>query len=137
MKTKFLENNKIGIEELVELYNSVSWIAYTQNMEVMENILENSYWYMSAYYENKLIGLIRVIGDGYSIMYIQDILVNPEYQRLGIGTNLIERALKKFKNIRQNVLITDDEERTKKFYLSVGMVQIEETRGTCFVKYNI
>lgn len=131
MKTKFLENNKIGIEELVELYNSVSWIAYRQNMEVMENILENSYWYMSAYYENKL------IGDGYSIMYIQDILVNPKYQRLGIGTNLIERALKKFENIRQNVLITDDEERTKKFYLSVGMVQIEETRGTCFVKYNI
>lgn len=122
MKIKFLENNKIGIEELVELYNSVSWIAYTQNMEVMENILENSYWYMSAYYENKLIGLIRVIGDGYSIMYIQDILVNPEYQRLGIGTNLIERALKKFKNIRQNVLITDDEERTKKFYLPVGMM---------------
>lgn len=137
MNIKYIENEKVETDELIALYNSVGWVAYTDNRKVMENILENSHWYLTVFHDEKLIGLLRVVGDGYSIVYIQDILVNPKYQRMGIGRYLMERTLEKFSNIRQTVLITDDEEKTKAFYNSVGLKPVEETYGKCFVKYNI
>ena len=38
---------------------------------------------MAAYDEDRLVGLIRVVGDGLTIVFIQDLLVYPQYQRQG------------------------------------------------------
>ncbi|MGX7076836.1 GNAT family N-acetyltransferase [Globicatella sanguinis] len=35
--------------------------------------------------------MIRVVRDGYSILFIQDILVLPEFQRQGIGSTLLKK----------------------------------------------
>ena len=41
----------------------------------------------------RLVGVVRVISDGYTFSAVADILVDPEYQRLGIGRELMRRAL--------------------------------------------
>lgn len=133
---KYIENKNIEVDKLIELYNSVGWKAYTNDVNVMENIIPNSLWNLACYDEEKLVGLIRVIGDGVYITYVQDIIVNPDYQRQGIGKSLILQAFTKFKNTRQFVLITDNEEKTKAFYESIGMYTIDKTEGLCFIKYN-
>jgi GNAT superfamily N-acetyltransferase len=53
---------------------------------------------ISVYDDAKAVGCGRVIGDGLLYFYIQDIIVNPEYHKKGIGTmimNEIEKYLKK------------------------------------------
>lgn len=49
----------------------------------------NSFLAIGAYDHSQLVGLIRVVGDGLTFIYVQDLLVNSAYQRRGIGTKLI------------------------------------------------
>ncbi len=41
----------------------------------------------------RLVGVVRVLSDGYTFSAIADILVDPEYQRMGIGRTLMQHAL--------------------------------------------
>ena len=116
--------------EILTLYSAVGWTAYTDSPETLFAGLENSLLTLAAYEDNRLLGLIRCVGDGETIVYIQDILVFPEYQRRGIGSALLREVLQRFSNVRQIVLATDWEERTLEFYKSLGFVPMEHI-GCC------
>ena len=62
----------------------------------------------------KLVDLIRVIGDGASIIYIQDILILPTYQRREIGSDLMKRILALYPDYYQINLLTRDEKKTSR-----------------------
>ena len=61
--------------------------------------------------DDLLIGLARVVGDGYTIIYIQDILVLEAYQRRGLGSQFLEMILSEYQDVRQIILLTDDTEK--------------------------
>jgi len=48
---------------------------------------------IGAWDGGRLVGVVRLLSDGYTFSVIADILVDPDYQRLGIGRNLMSRAL--------------------------------------------
>ena len=74
--------------------------------------------------------LIRTVGDGYTIVFVQDILVFPEHQRKGIGTVLLQAVLDRFSHVRQMELATDDTPKTIAFYKSLGFSPMSEI-GCC------
>lgn len=133
---QYLENNPIPTDTLTALYHNVGWTGYTDYPDKMAQLLGGSLWYLSAYDDGRLVGLIRAIGDDCSIAYIQDILVDPAYQRRGIGTTLLQAALTRFASIRQIVLMTDDTAQTKAFYESVGMKESAALNCLCYIRYN-
>lgn len=124
-----------NIKDLEYLYNDVGWINYTNDLNKLENAFKNSLRVISAWDNQKLVGLVRIIGDGLTIIYIQDILVLVEYQRMGIGKKLINYVLEEYGNVRQKVLITDNEPNTVEFYKSVGFNLLEKYNGVSFVNY--
>ena len=85
---------------------------------------------LAAYEGAELLGLIRVVGDGQTIVFVQDLLVFPEYQRKGIGSALLRAVLKRYENVRQIMLATDDTPKTKAFYRSMGFRELSEI-GCC------
>ena len=108
-------------DEVLTLYESVGWTGYTCRFEIMENAFAKSLKIYGAYVQDKLVGLIRAVGDGVTIVYIQDLLVHPSYQRMGIGKALMGKLLDEYKNVYQKVLTTDDTEKTLAFYHHMGM----------------
>lgn len=116
--------------EILALYRSVGWTAYTESPEALSKGFENSLLVLAAYEGDALLGLIRAVGDGHTIIYVQDILVAPEFQRKGIGTALLREILSRFTNVRQIMLATDSAERTIAFYKSLGFTRLEEI-GCC------
>ncbi len=48
---------------------------------------------ISARHEGVLVGVARVITDGYRYAALADIVVHPDYQRRGVGRQLMRRAL--------------------------------------------
>ena len=70
--------------EILRLYRSVGWTAYTDHLEVLQKGFEKSMLTLAAYEGDQLLGIIRAVGDGHTIVFVQDILVFPEYQRKGI-----------------------------------------------------
>lgn len=86
--------------------------------------LNNSFYILIAWDENKLVGLIRIIGDGETIIYIQDILVLREYQRQVIGSKLLETILDEYNNVSQKVLLTDDTGKRDHFIKQMVLNQL-------------
>ena len=105
---------------ILPLYASVGWTAYTDRPEVLKAGFEHSLLCLAAYEGDRLVGLLRVVGDGQTVVLLQDILVHPDHQRRGIGTMLVQVALERFKDVRQVQLITDDQPDTASFYSSLG-----------------
>lgn len=133
-KISYLKNQPIKVEDLASLYNSVGWTSYTDHPNIMEKLLSGALSYISAWYGNNLIGLIRTIGDGCYILYIQDLLVHPNYQRRGIGGELVHQILDDAKDMRQIILTTDNSKKTARFYRSVGLVPMNEAGVVSFIK---
>lgn len=83
---------------------------------------------------NQLQGIIRVVGDGYTIVWIQDILVFPDQQRKGVGSALIQAVLERFSHVRQIGLATDNTSKTIAFYRSQGFQNLSELGCCAFMK---
>lgn len=137
MDIKYKENSTFKLEQLVELYENVGWISYSNKPSELNEAIKNSLFNIGAFDGEELVGLIRVVGDNISIIYIQDILVKEKYQGLGIGTNLLQLVLNRYNNVRQIVLMTDNTEKTKLFYRRNGMVPFEKFNVVGFIKYNL
>ena len=111
-------------EEIINLYHSVGWKAYTDQPDSLKRGFSNSLLVLGAYEDDKLLGLVRVVGDGETIVFVQDILVFPEYQRKGIGTALLSEIMNRFDHVRQLELMTDKTTQTVDFYQSLGFREI-------------
>mgnify|MGYP000929857454 FL=1 len=122
--------------EILGLYTSVGWTNYTDNPEMLRNAYLNSLKLYGAYVDGKLVGIIRAVGDGFSVLFIQDLLVHPDFQRNGIGTLLLKRMLKEYENVYQMHLITEDSEKTISFYKSLGFTDNGDVNCKAFSKYN-
>lgn len=120
--------------EIVSLYQSVGWTNYTCDLEMLKKAYENSFKIFAAYDGDALIGVIRAVGDGCSIIYIQDILVRPEYQHMGVGTGLANKMLSECDGVYQTVLLTENTAKTIKFYKSLGFSMVEDINCAAFLK---
>ncbi len=124
-------------EEIQCLYESVGWVNYTEKPQMLKAAYQNSLRVLAAYDNERLIGIIRVVGDGHSIIYIQDIIVDPDYQRRGIGTSLINQTLEYYSKVYQKVLLTDNTVKTSEFYKSIGFKSANDLSCIAFVKFEI
>ncbi|MBX3311216.1 MAG: GNAT family N-acetyltransferase [Cryobacterium sp.] len=110
--------------EVRELYNSVGWSAYTKEPSRLWRALENSTCVVVARDTvGDLVGLARAISDDATICYVQDLLVHPDFQRRGVGRGLLQKLLARFDDLRQVVLITDDDPEQRKFYEALGLIE--------------
>ena len=116
--------------EIRRLYTEVGWTAYTENMSVLEQGYKNSLLVLAAYENDELLGIIRVVGDGFTIIFVQDILVFPREQRKGVGTALMRAVLDRYPDVRQIELATDNTSKTVAFYKSLGFTEFSEM-GCC------
>lgn len=131
---RYVENPNNTVEEVMPLYEAVGWTNYTQKPEMLEAAYKNSLHVLAALNEEeKLVGVLRAVGDGASILFIQDILVYPAYQHQGIGTKLLQMTLEKYKNVYQIQLATDDSTKTVSFYESNGFTSLTSLNCVSFI----
>ena len=125
---------KYNEEEISRLYNAVGWTAYTENMPALREGFKNSMLVLAAYDGEEFLGIIRTVGDGATIVFVQDILVFPDKQRQGIGTALLKEILNRYPNVRQIELATDNTAKTVGFYKSMGFAEMSEIGCCGFMK---
>ena len=128
------ECTDIGKDRLLPLYESAGWTNYTRRADMLEEAYRRSLCALGAYDGEKLVGVIRAVGDGLTILFIQDIIVLPEYQRRGVGTALLRAMTGRYSSVYQTELLTDDTEKTAAFYRSAGFVPAGELGCAAFVR---
>ena len=94
-----IKENIRNVEEFNLLYDDVGWGAYDEN--ITQKALDNTFYSVSVYDDNKIVGYGRIIGDTICFLYIQDIIVKPEYQGNKIGTMIMNKLLEKINEIKQ------------------------------------
>lgn len=128
------EYGRYNEPEILRLYESVGWTAYTSHPEALRKGFENSMLTLGAYEGDKLMGILRAVGDGYTVVFVQDILVFPEHQRKGVGSALLQAVLDRYSHVRQIELATDNTEKTVAFYKSMGFREMSEIGCCAFMK---
>lgn len=94
-----IKENINNVDEFNLLYDSVGWGAYDK--KISKKALNNTYYSVSIYDDNKIIGYGRLIGDGICFMYIHDVMVMPEYQNKKIGTSIMNKLIEKIETIEK------------------------------------
>ena len=118
-----IDQRQLNQADVLALYQAVGWSMYTRDPKKLERAIAQSLSVLGAYDGDQLVGLIRAVGDGETILFIQDLLVLPSYQRQGIGRQLVGALVDQFPQVRQRVLLTDDQPQTRAFYENIGFVQ--------------
>lgn len=126
----------LDLPQVVELYGSVGWSAYTRDTEALTGSLRGSDFVCIAEEDGQLLGLARALSDGFTICYLQDVLVAPSAQRRGIGAELVRRVMAAHEKVRQFVLLTDDEPGQHAFYRSLGLLDVaDDGKVHAFVRF--
>ncbi len=68
------------------------------------------------------------------MVFIQDILVFPEYQRQGIGTRLLREVMDRYPDVYQMELMTDNTPKTVSFYRSLGFFKADDMGCCAFMR---
>lgn len=118
-----IDQRQLNQADVLALYQAVGWNMYTRDPKKLERAIAQSLSVLGAYDGDQLVGLIRAVGDDETILFIQDLLVLPSYQRQGIGRQLVDALVDQFPQVRQRVLLTDDQPQTRAFYENIGFVQ--------------
>lgn len=135
MNITYKQTKTINLEQVENLYNDVGWTAYTKDMDLLQQALLQSLDVISAWDGDQLVGLIRTVGDGLTILYIQDILVLDAYQNQGIASKLLQMVLQKHKTVRQKVLLTEEAPDVRHFYEKNGFESCDKGSAVAFGRF--
>lgn len=93
-----IKENYNNVDNFNDLYDAVGWGAYDK--DISKKALENTFYSVSIYDDKKIVGFGRLIGDTICFIYIQDIMVRPEYQNKKIGTMIMNNLLEKINELK-------------------------------------
>jgi len=109
-------------EEIVELYKSAGWWKDApEARSIISAMIRGSFRFMVARLpEGRIVGMARVISDGYSDAYIQDVVVLQSYRKQGIGRELIRRLTEYCVDRKISWIGLVAEPGTREFYEELG-----------------
>ena len=113
--------------DVIMIYENVGWVAYLQEQEKLFSAFENSIYLLGAFDDGQMVGFVRVVGDGEHVVLVQDLIITPEYQNLGIGSCLFEKVMDRYQAVRMFMVVTDlEDKRNNAFYRKYGMKELEQ-----------
>lgn len=114
----FTDEKKFTQQSIQNLFLSVGWVSGKYPSRLYK-ALQNSSTVLTAWDENQLVGLVRLLDDGEMLAYMHYVLVHPSYQGQGIAGTLIEMAKKKYKDYLY-IEIMPEESKNAAFYEKYG-----------------
>jgi len=119
MEIKFLYSKEVAAINIRDLFLSVNW-SLGNNPDKLQSAFSHSDKVITAWDGEKLIGLINTIADGSLTAFIPFLLVNPNYQKQGIGRKLVRMIVSEYKNYERIVLLTEKD--AVDFYRKCGFL---------------
>jgi GNAT superfamily N-acetyltransferase len=120
----YKETRDIPLNSILALYLANRWSSAAQPQNLYDALMA-SHSLVSAWDKDKLVGLGNAITDGHLVVYYPHLLVLPDYQGRGIGTNVMKILLSKYQGFHQQVLVADT--KAIDFYQKCGFERAEKT----------
>jgi len=111
-------NMPLSNDEVPDLRESIGWGRRDQDYPAL--FKHCNFWAGVRDEDNNLIAFGYVAGMGLEHGYLEDIIVHPDYQRKGIGVQLVRSLLQESKRIGLDIVTVSFEEKNRKFYQTCG-----------------
>ena len=125
------ETKEVSKEAILELYKANKWSSAEKPEELYLGLM-NSHAFVTAWHEDKLIGLGNALSDGHLVVYYPHLLVHPDYQSKGIGKLILKRFQEKYGNYHQQMLVADG--KAIDFYEKCGFEKAGDTQSMWIYK---
>lgn len=110
---------------ILALYRALNWSS-AKKPDQLVRALQNSDTLITAWDGQRLIGLGNAISDGHLVVYYPHTAVHPDYQRQGIGAEIIRMLRAKYDGFHQQVLVADAD--AVAFYEKCGFARAGNTQ---------
>jgi N-acetylglutamate synthase-like GNAT family acetyltransferase len=126
------QKSAIDLYQLQKLFKLATFWARERKIEDLEIAINNSNPVVSVWDKERIIGFARATSDGIYRATIWDVVIHPDYQKLGLGRKLVETVLSHplVNRVERVYLMTTYQQ---KFYERIGF---EENQTTTMVLYN-
>ena len=121
---RYTEQKEFTKEQIEKLYLSVGWTS-GKYPERLYKALMNSETVITAWDEEQLVGLVRVLDDSEMVAYMHYVLVNPSHHGQGIASHMIEMVLEKYKHYLY-IEVMPEESKNQTFYEQFGFKKMED-----------
>lgn len=96
-----------GLGEILGLYEAAGWTEYLKDLEGLKAGIAASLLNVVAREDGRVAGYARVVGDGSTVIVIQDLIVRSDCQGSGLARSLVEFILGRYPKVRQRILLCD------------------------------
>jgi ribosomal protein S18 acetylase RimI-like enzyme len=109
-------------DEIVSLYRAGGWWKEEYSAAEIPALIKGSFLFAVAVHApgNKAVGMGRVISDGVSDAYIQDLVVLPSCRRAGVGRQIVQALVDGCRNAGVTWIGLVAEPETEEFYKPLG-----------------
>lgn len=105
-------------KQIQNLFLSVNWVSGNYPVRLYK-ALKNSSTVITAWDNDKLVGLLRSLDDSEMVAYIHYVLVHPDYQGNGIAGTMVELIKEKYKDYLY-IEVMPEESKNSSFYEKHG-----------------
>lgn len=120
---KYSTDKNFTKEQVKALFDSINWNSgkYPNSLYLA---LQNSQTVITAWDEDKLVGLTRAIDDGAMVAFVHYVLVDPKYQGQGIASYMMELITQKYKDFLYIDVMPEDKKNAT-FYQKFGFKVVD------------
>jgi GNAT superfamily N-acetyltransferase len=126
MEIEIKETKDVKLSDIIELYKANKWSS-AEKPEQLYNALINSHSFITAWHNQKLVGLGNALSDGHLVVYYPHLIIHPDYQGNGIGKRILNKLQEKYGNFHQQILVADG--KAIDFYEKCGFESAGETKS--------
>lgn len=106
-KINYSSEKNFSAEQTEKLFKSVNWLSADYPQRLFKALNGSDIVY-TAWDGDRLVGLINAIDDGELTAYVHYLVVDPEYQKSGIGKKLVQMVKEKYKNYLYLLLVAEN-----------------------------
>ena len=118
----YRDDRDLPLDPLVALYRANAWSS-AETGEAMRC----SHSVVTAWAEDRLVGLGNTLSDGHLVVYYPHLLVHPDFRRRGIGAEILRRLRRRYEALHMHILVADG--RSVGFFEKCGFARGGETQA--------
>ncbi len=103
---KVVENTIPDLAQLLNLYRTVGWLKSNDNIDFLKEVLLNSDEFICIYVGTTLVAFGRMLTDYHMSAFLDDIVVHPNFRRMGLGTEVVKHLISKVPHVKKVKLTT-------------------------------
>ena len=99
----YRDDRDLPLEPLVALYRANAWSSAVKG-DALREAMRGSHSVVTAWVEDRLVGLGNTLSDGHLVVYYPHLLVHPDFRRRGIGAEILHRLRRRYESLHMHIL---------------------------------